>query len=91
MRIWNTKTNQRRDFIILLLSSISVKKRGYIQKEYKLTLDVLETIPDDEIYVIPLRLDNCNIPVEFKKYHYKDLFPDLEKSLDLIIKRIIKV
>ena len=84
------KQIKERDFIILLLSSISVNKRGYIQKEYKLTLDVLETIPEGQIYAIPLRLDNCDIPYQFKKYHYRDLFPDLEKNLKIIIDRIIK-
>lgn len=82
---------KKRDLVILLLSSISVKKRGYFQKEYKLTLNVLDTIPEGQIYIIPLRLDECNVPYEIQKYQYLDLFPDFEKKLDLIINKIINV
>ena len=81
---------KERDLVILLLSSIPVKKRGYFQKEYKLTLEVLDTIPEGQIYVIPLRLDDCVVPIEIKKYQYLDLFPGFEKNLDFIIDKIIK-
>ena len=47
---------------IACLSSASVAKRGYIQKEFRMAMEELGNIPPDEIYLIPLRLDECEIP-----------------------------
>ena len=85
------KQIRKRDFVILLLSSNSVKKRGYFQKEYKLTLEELDTIPEGQIYAISLKLDECEIPHEFKKYHVTDLFPNFTEKIDKIINKILQV
>ena len=62
-------------FFIPLFSSISVKKRGYMQKEFKRAIDTLEEIPPDDIFVIPVRLNECEIPYEeLRKFHYQDFF-----------------
>ena len=84
------KNNIRKsDFFIPLFSSISVEKRGYIQKEFKLAVDTLEEIPPGEIFVIPVRLDECEIKYpELKKYQYQDLFPEWYEGLGRIIKSI---
>ena len=57
------KTSQ---FIIIFFSKFSVSKRGYVQREFKLALNVLEEIPKNQIFVIPVRLDDTQIPEEFK-------------------------
>jgi hypothetical protein len=60
-----------------LFSSTSVEKRGYIQKEFKFALDVLDEFPEGEIFVIPVRLDDCEIPYErLKNIERVDLFPN---------------
>lgn len=65
------------DFIIVFFSKASVAKRGYVQKEFKLALEVLETVPEEQIFIIPVRLDECSIPKRFKNLQYCDLFePD---------------
>ena len=47
------------DYILIFLSKTSVAKRGYVQNEFKLALDVLREVPDGTIYAIPVRLDDC--------------------------------
>ncbi len=64
------------DFVLIIFSKTSVSKRGYVQAELKLALDVLAEIPDDKIFVIPVRLDDCEVPGRFKDLHYCDLFEE---------------
>ena len=64
------------DFILIFFSQNSVDKHGYIQREFKLTLDALQEIPAGRIYAIPIRLDNCEIPEQFRKYQRADLFDE---------------
>ena len=46
-------------FFIAVLSSNSINKRGYVQKELKDALEVLDEYPASAIFIIPARLDNC--------------------------------
>ena len=50
------------DFFIACLSQNSVSKRGYVQKELKQALSVLDQFPEGEIYLIPIRIDECSVP-----------------------------
>ncbi len=61
-------------FIIIFFSKNSVSKRGFVQREFKLALDTLKEIPEDQIFIIPTRLDTCKIPDGFQKLQYCDLF-----------------
>jgi hypothetical protein len=60
--------------IIICLSTKSVSKEGYVQKEIKRALDYSEEKPDGTIYVIPLRLDDCEAPLRMKKWQWVDDF-----------------
>lgn len=60
--------------VIIFFSRHSVYKRGYVQREMKLALDTLDEIPKNQIFVIPVRLDECDIPEDFLHIHYIDLF-----------------
>lgn len=74
---WERKIQQmirQSDFLIVCLSSNSISKRGYIQKEIKMALDTAKEIPPGSIYLIPVRLEECNIPDDLSQYHYVDLF-----------------
>lgn len=47
---------------IACLSNNSVSKHGYVQKEFRLALNTYAEKPPGAIYLIPLRLDDCEIP-----------------------------
>jgi len=69
-----------------LMSSRSVNKRGFVQKEIKEALDVLDQIPPGQNFLIPVRINDCypshpDIPEK----QWVDLFPDINKGIDKII------
>lgn len=74
------------DYVILLLSSHSTEKRGFFQKEMSFALECATEIPSDKIYLLPVRLDNCEIKKRYlKNKQYVDLFPDWNEGATRII------
>ena len=59
---------------IACLSSHAVSKRGFVQSELNSALKVLETIPEGDVYLIPVRLDNCEVPTKLEHLHWVDYF-----------------
>lgn len=57
-------------FVILLLSTTAVKKRGYIQKEFKYALEYSETKLIDDIYIIPILINKCEVPEQLLKFQW---------------------
>ena len=64
------------DFFLACLSSNSVDKPGVIQEELRVALEICQKIPDHEIFLIPIRLDDCLIPEAIQKYQWVDLFKE---------------
>lgn len=64
------------DVVIVCLSSQSVTKEGFVQKEIRFALDAADEKPDGTIFIIPARLENCDVPERMNKYHWVDLFSD---------------
>ena len=56
------KAIKRSDLFVACLSERSIAKRGYVQREFRLALNCLAERPVGEIYLIPLKLDDCTIP-----------------------------
>lgn len=78
-------------FFLALLSSKSLTKRGYIQREWRMGFEVLDTIPRTEIFLIPVRLDDCKPEDEaLKDPHWADLFPSYEVGLERILHVLLK-
>lgn len=76
-------------FFLPLFSLTSVAKRGYVQREFKMGIDVAKEIPEGEIFMIPLRIDDCQIPFdELSSIQYQDLYPDWGKSVEKVIESI---
>jgi len=69
------KATRDADAIIICLSKTSVAKEGYVNKEIRRAYDIALEKPEGAIYVIPLRLDECNPSFEYlKKLHWVDYF-----------------
>jgi hypothetical protein len=49
-------------YIVILLSKHSVQKRGYVQGEFKTVLTYCEEKLDDDIYLIPVKINKCEVP-----------------------------
>jgi len=69
------KAVEAADTVIVCLSSNSVSKEGYIQRELRFVLDIALEKPEGTIFVVPLRLDDCEFPRRLRSWHYVDYFP----------------
>ena len=61
-RIEIPKAIKDSDVFLACLSKCSVRKQGYVQKEFRLALDTYAEKPPGSIYVIPVKLDDCEMP-----------------------------
>ena len=70
------KVLRESDLFIVCLSQNSVNKRSFIQREINLALDILEEKLGDDLYIFPVRLDECVAPDRIAKFNWTDLFGD---------------
>ena len=68
------KVLRRSNVIIVCLSSRSTLQRGYAREEIDFVLDSADKQPNGTPYIIPLRLDNCEVPDRLKRWHWVDFF-----------------
>lgn len=74
------------DYFIALLSTRSVNKRGVVQAEIASAIDVLKEFPENQVFLIPARLDDCQVlNSELRELQWVDLFPDWSVGVDKII------
>ncbi len=65
------------DFFLPCFSRNSVSKWGGFQAEIRYALDCARRVPLDEIFIVPVRLDDCRVPRRIQgELQYVDLFPD---------------
>lgn len=77
--IWKNaikKAIRSSDFVLICLSTSSVEKRGMIQKEIREALAIWEEKLEDDIYLIPVRLEICDVPESLTRFQYVDWFED---------------
>jgi hypothetical protein len=68
------KAIQHSDFFLVCLSKNSVGKRGWIQREIREALHVLKGMLDSDIYLIPVRLEDCEVPESLASFQWVNLF-----------------
>ncbi len=86
---WNREIIQAikaSDAVIVCLSKASINKEGYVQKEIRHALDVAEKKPDGNIFLIPLRAEECEVPqklrhLQWVNYYEGGAFDKLLSSL----------
>jgi cold shock CspA family protein len=75
------------DYFIAVLSVRSVSKRGFVQREIREALEVADTYPEGHIFVIPVRIDDCEPSFDgLKKLHRADLFPDYKTGVSDLLR-----
>jgi len=65
---------QDSDAVIVCLSSSSITKEGYVQKEIKFAIDKADEKPEGTIFIIPVRLQECKIPKRLEQWQWVDIF-----------------
>jgi hypothetical protein len=83
------------DIVVVCLSCQSAIKTGYVQKEIRYALDAADEQPEGEIFLIPLRLEPCEVPQRLTRWQWVDLFEShgygkLLRALDLRSKSLAK-
>ena len=73
-------------YFLALLSSNSVTKKGHIQKETKIALKILDEFTEEDIFIIPIRLNECVPSYEkLRALHRVDMFPSWDEGVDKIL------
>lgn len=86
---WNreiTRAVRASDVVIVCLSNASISKVGFVQKEIKMALDVANQFPEGTYFLIPVKLEECEIPSRLHHLRWINLFETngykrLERSL----------
>ncbi len=60
--------------IVVCLSKIFVHNAGFVQKELHYALDIALEQPDGAMFLIPVRLEECEIPTRLRPFQWLDLF-----------------
>jgi len=70
------KAIKKAPFFVACLSSHSITHRGEVQVEFREALDELRKKLATDIYLIPVRLEECEVPEEheFRSFHWIDLY-----------------
>jgi hypothetical protein len=70
------------DFFVACFSRNSVGKKGGFQAEVRYALDCARRVPLDDIFLAPVRLDDCRVPLSIQReVQYADLFPDWQRGI----------
>ncbi|MBI1928614.1 TIR domain-containing protein [Candidatus Poribacteria bacterium] len=64
------------DFFLACLTANSITKRGFLQREIKLAWDILQEQLESDIYLIPVRLEVCDVPEILCEVQWVDVFED---------------
>lgn len=95
---WKTEIEralETSDVVVVCLSTNSVSREGYIQREFRYAMDKALEMTDDGIFLIPIRLNECKVPAKLSRYHWVDLFTDngfsrLQKALAVRASQVSK-
>jgi len=77
--IWSSSIRRairRSDFFLACISKNSITRRGYLQKEIKEGLEMWKEKLENDIYLIPTRLEDCELPQNLASFQCLDLFKE---------------
>lgn len=80
---WNLeieKAVESADAVIVCISSTSVAKEGYVQKELRQVLNIALEKLEGAIFVLPVRLDDCPLPRQLRDRQALDYFPPASRE-----------
>jgi hypothetical protein len=70
--------------VVICLSNKAVQKSGYIQREMRFALDVATEQPEGAIFLIPAKLENCEVPSHFSDLQFVRLYDT--QGYDLLLR-----
>lgn len=64
----------RESDVVIVCHSKQFNQRGFRQKEVRIALEEADLLPKGAIFIIPARLEECNVLDDLKRWHWVDLF-----------------
>lgn len=80
---WNLeieKAVETSDAVIVCISSLSIAKERYVQRELRQVLGIALEKLEGAIFVLPVRLDDCGIPRQLRDQQLLDYFPETKRD-----------
>lgn len=68
------------DSIVICLSNNSVDKEGFVQKELRYAREIALEKPEGTIFLIPLRLEDCDVPRGLRFFQWADYFGEKKEQ-----------
>ena len=85
------KAIKEASFFLALLSNNSISKIGYVQKELKIAMEMLDERPDSDIFLIPAIIDDCKPDDErLSNIHWAYLCRSYKIGLNDILRAILR-
>jgi CHASE2 domain-containing sensor protein len=87
-----TAAVRKSDIVLVCLSRDSINKKGFVQKELRYALDVADEQPEGSIFIIPLKLEECDVPERLSHLQWVNFFENrgYEKLLASLRAKSIK-
>ncbi len=77
------------DFFVPCFSRRAAVKRGAFQSELRYALDCATRLPLDDVFILPVRLDDCEVPKQIAgRLQYIDLFPDWDRGVRRLVRMV---
>ena len=71
-----TKAVRASDVVLVCLSKMATNNAGYLHKEIREALDVADRQPEGSIFLIPIRLEEVEVPERLRRWQWVNLFED---------------
>jgi hypothetical protein len=81
-----SKAVRKSSAIVVCISKNSASKEGFLQREIKDALDVADEKPEGTIFIIPARLEDCEIPERLRRWQWVNLFH--EEGYDSLLRAL---
>jgi formylglycine-generating enzyme required for sulfatase activity len=78
------------DIVLIFLSRNSVHREDFVQRELNYAWDLSLEKPIETIFLIPLRLDDCEVPHHLRSRRWGDYFGDKEENTYQTLLRSLK-
>ena len=60
--------------VIVCLTHHATSNAGYLHKEISFALDVADRQPEGQIFLIPIKIEECDVPERLSRFHWVELY-----------------
>ncbi|WKZ52320.1 MAG: SUMF1/EgtB/PvdO family nonheme iron enzyme [Anaerolineales bacterium] len=79
------KAVRESDVVIVCMSPVSARKEGFVQAEINFALDMALQKPEGTIYIVPAKLEECEVPDKLSRWQWVNLFEDANDGYEMLM------